>query len=644
MRNSKVIYWVVIFLVILISFLYFSPLTSYILHSDIGVQILMTYDFKWPENLYFWGQDRIGSIVPMFGHLLYKFSNLSPIASASISEYIFLTIGFLSLSTLFRTKKSKIIFAVSWFLPSFVFQELVQLSQPYATQACFLGVMIFFINESTKKNNSEKKKSLFFFFFGILSLFVSIWSSDLSWVAYLLLILTGVFRFVEIKNTGNPLKIVQVKKISREATIYLGVFILASFIGFLFIYYAKATAIRDEVYNNHLFGTLTEGLLILNSKTSLVYSTLIFERGDIFLSLHTLFFTVGVIVLLYFFVTKKSEKKIQTVWRNYFLFYTLFCGFALFSSYWVFGNFMANRYFTVLYVSIWIIILISIERYGGKKLFLLQSLFFGSAIFSAASSVAPYFFEGKSAETNRLYEFKKLGKIGVIGNYWYSYNISAVDPVNIKATPNELSQIRCKACVDSTLACATIYLIQDGWLDSFPKHIKQFGVDLERRNTSIKIGGYTVAPYSLVNFNKRFLPNELKTNFAQTIMDDESTSKTVFFTDFLGAPSTPNYFVYGPYVTLKKAAYIVRFALKATALCPTDQAFAKIDISCDHGARELVAKEIKGADFTQREKYKVFELNFKTDTILKDVEFRVIYFGKEKLWFDYVEIQQEDIK
>jgi hypothetical protein len=639
-RANRIIYWLIVSLVAAVSFIHLSPISTNDFHSDIGVHVLMTYAFKWPGSLYFWGQDRLGSVVPMFGHFLYRCLNFSPIVSASISEYFFLIVGFFFLSSFFRTNMTKIIFAIAWFLPSYTFRELVQLSQPYAVQFCFLGMMAFFINKSIVSGKTEIKKALFFFFIGLLSLFISIWVSDLSWIAWLLLIFMGVLLYPDINNNGKGVFEIKIPKPSRSGFLFAGQFIIITYCGISFLNYAKEAAEKIDSYS--VFGNITEITEMIGSKTELIYKTIVFRCWNILLSWHTNLFLFGVLILSYFLLVKKQEAKISVTWRNFFLFFGLLSLPVLFSSHWVFLNAAANRYFIVIYISLWMAVLITIERYTGKKLLILQIIFLTSTLFSATSLLIPlYYPEKQHPETEQLSEFKKLGRVGVIGNYWHSYNIAAIDPENIKATPNDMQLIRCNDCVDSVFSCSTIYLVQDGWLDSLPKEIDQFGFKLERKGMPREIGKFTIAPYSVKPFNKRYSAMEMKTFFGKTVSDTGSFSKNVYFTDSIFIKQ-PSYLIYGPYIKLSKGTYVVRYALKASHSNAAKGKIATIDVSFNHGDSVIVSKDLTESEFIVPDNYNLFELRFKTKKIIRDVEFRVHYWGKESLWFDHAEINQKE--
>lgn len=96
-------------------------------------------------------------------------------------------------------------------------------------------------------------------------------------------------------------------------------------------------------------------------------------------------------------------------------------------------------------------------------------------------------------------EFKQLGDIGIIANYWNSYINAAADPEHIRATPHDKDLVRNRRMVDSVLARKDIYLISDMWLDSFPGSINQFGNTLMKAGDPFMLGGCEVCLYKKVD-------------------------------------------------------------------------------------------------------------------------------------------------
>lgn len=71
--------------------------------ADQAIHVLMTADLQLPADLYYWGQQRGGSILPVLGNVLLQHSRLSPIEAVSYAQYFVLGIGYLAFAAIFKT-------------------------------------------------------------------------------------------------------------------------------------------------------------------------------------------------------------------------------------------------------------------------------------------------------------------------------------------------------------------------------------------------------------------------------------------------------------------------------------------------------------------------------------------------------------
>ena len=78
------LHYTLIFILIILSFLCYSSNFYTLLTSDDAIQVLMIHNFQLPHDLYFWGQDRYGSLIPMLGQIFYKGLGFSPLTSESL--------------------------------------------------------------------------------------------------------------------------------------------------------------------------------------------------------------------------------------------------------------------------------------------------------------------------------------------------------------------------------------------------------------------------------------------------------------------------------------------------------------------------------------------------------------------------------
>ncbi len=133
-------------LVILWSYRCLAAVHTTRLSSDHAVRILMAYDLRLPEDLYFWGQARVGSVLPILSHLLIRVSGLAPVLAISLVQYALLLVGYVCFASLLKRWLSRIILALAWFLPLVSFQMMVSIGHPYGVQFAFVGIAIVVID------------------------------------------------------------------------------------------------------------------------------------------------------------------------------------------------------------------------------------------------------------------------------------------------------------------------------------------------------------------------------------------------------------------------------------------------------------------------------------------------------------------
>ena len=90
-----------------ISFTHFSPIYAFGLGSDQAIPILQAFNFRIPEDLYYRGQDRLGSIIPLISNIIYRLTGINHIWVISVTNYVFLVLGCLTIAKFFKTDFSK---------------------------------------------------------------------------------------------------------------------------------------------------------------------------------------------------------------------------------------------------------------------------------------------------------------------------------------------------------------------------------------------------------------------------------------------------------------------------------------------------------------------------------------------------------
>lgn len=519
--SAKVAAIVLISIIFVLSVRTFAAVYMPDMNSDNAIHILMAYDFRVPDDLYYWGQNRLGSVVPMLGNLLLKVLPISPALAVSYVQHSLLLIGFLGFASLFKQSIPKVIFALAWFLPLDNFDALVKIGQPYGSQFAFIGLGVAALNQLIRHPERYLRlKRQVLITSATMSLFISLWISDFS-VVFLFLLLLALLCLCYLNRSilihphqsDPPPSSFTQYPITRPDGLNI---LISSSLSILFIIYAKLTATRaDKSYL--VINTIAQIFEVINRLMNHYLKTLTFQVGDVFLSIHAVLVLILVGYLLYLLVIQKTAVKARLTEWFYLFTASAVLGFMLLTALrWTYDH-ENLRYYTFVYVMGWLAVLLLVESFSSitaKKTYLLLILI---ALTSSLSlSPSTYRLANRQPTLQKLAEMQTLGKAGFIGDYWTSYLICSANPALFDCTrydrngakqprclpprqkQRKFGHVRCRRCADKVLQSDNIYLIKDKWLDNFPAEIQQFGQCL------IQVGEpQTLASYTLARYQKR---------------------------------------------------------------------------------------------------------------------------------------------
>jgi hypothetical protein len=523
---------IVITLIIILSARSYMAMQEVRLNSDNAIHVLMTQDLVLPDDLYYWGQDRLGSIVPMLGHGLMRLFSLPPVVAVSGSQYFFLLLGFLAFASLIQNVGLRVVFALIWFLPLGELTELLAISQPYGPQMAFIGLAVALAQRLSAQAETLKPALRQGLISAIaISWFISIWVSDFSVV--LALIFTGVVLFSRDRPaTGKPQpKGLARFKLTRLDVLNIGVIATLSI---AFIRFAKANASSHQAYGT--FSSLPQILSVVSSLCTSAINTLTFRSNPTLPPLSQYNFAAAIHGILVAIVAIEVSR---ILWRGrrtslpisrwtVFFFSSSIVSFALLLCIrWIYnGGAVDLRYFTVVYVCLWTAAILFVDglvradKGSGLKASTLQRLGLLLICAALASSwtlpTRVFELEQRPSTIEKLQPFVGLGRAGFIGDYWSSYVLCTVNPAQLACVsrdrrgktpcpptlvqrPIRLNGTRCIRCIPKVLAADTIYLVKEKWLESFPPEIEQYRRCLTRVGEPRKVGKYTIAPYAIKN-------------------------------------------------------------------------------------------------------------------------------------------------
>jgi len=448
----------------------------------------MTYYFKLPHDLYYWGQDRGGNLTPLIGQLFHKVLGLSAVTSISLSNHLVLIAGYIGLSSLFKKIYTKALFAIVWFFPPINFIELTRYA--IGIQYSLIGLSVFLI---TKINFHRKRKlsNHLILIVIVVIMTASVWVSDLAIVSIslIVIILTG-FHFIRTKEITI-----------KRTLIYYTFF--GALVCFWFIRYAKGSAteaITDYMKFNN-WDTFLQGLVILKDRMIEIYN---FQSIEIFYSLYA-WFILGITLFMLISILNKNVHVPSNTqpWLIFFLLDFIIVFGVILLSKWVYLNSMGHWYFVASYISFSMVLLIlfdnlklSLSSYRIVAVILSLTILVGSlSTIHYLKFVRPKTLRSRIAVRS---EFLNLGEIGIIGEYWNSYITACPDPSRIKATPHDKSTIRNPQLVDAVFSQENLYIIKDMWMDSFPDTLNQFGHVLVKEGNPFRIGDCNVNKYIII--------------------------------------------------------------------------------------------------------------------------------------------------
>jgi hypothetical protein len=505
------------------------------LDADQAIHILMAADLQLPEDLYYWGQQRGGSIIPVLGNFLLKHSTLSPVEAVSYAQYFILGIGYLAFASIFKTNIARILFALVWFLPPHPFGFLLMLGHPYSAQLAFLGLAVALIEKLPRKPDFRRVMLRHLMIVGaVVCLFISVWASDFTVISMVLISILAVLAILYRVWTApvTPFfttfpKLLKIALLVVLLALEVGNVVLTSRYGVQFIRYAKAQAVSDgasltklnspeqaKTLFNLFTQPITQAIALKNDRLQdiLVVSILAFWGcAAVFLMVY------GLVWLLNVWLRKSTMHRLElSPWIWVLLANVVIGFFAIILSEWVYINSVENgsgkRYFVPLYILGWVAALLfteGIPKLPAKPLWVI--LFVVAVTGSATLPGSVYGLEQFQPTVVRLQEIQQLGPVGIIGNHWSAYLLCSVNPrlqsctqfdeYGQKFCPSSVEPTvrrpsgRCFRCVERVLNSQTIYLVKDFWLEEFPEETEQFGECLVKIGEPMQLAGYTLAPY-----------------------------------------------------------------------------------------------------------------------------------------------------
>lgn len=628
---SRFWYIVAIGFIIILSYIHFSAIFFPFIDIHTAINVLMTPGYSIPGDLYLWGQNFYGSLVPFLAQILNLTYRFPPAMAVSVVHFLILTAGFLALSTFFRSRYTKILLGVLWFIPAW--HAIHHVTGIWGLQSSLFAIAFYLMH---RYSETGKERIRLLWLSGICAiLFLSIWVSDFSYISLIVLIGLLAWKFRRDLFLVNPLNALKSKDL-RENVLVVSAWVVFSV---LFLWYAKSHAAKTFSLYHPLFdfSDFSSGVKVLSLS---IIDILLFSSGNPIESIYSW----GMIVfIIWIWKTSNLNKQLadynqKSGWfKFYFLQGVLMLVVVLMSS-WVAANGFDRRYFSILTISFGVCLLFFIEISNHSRSSLrknaLAILFVLGALSSLYSSYIP---KKLPATIDTFNALKPMEYIGIIAASEPAYFSAFSDPSRIKSTPHDKEYIRNFNLALDVLKQDRIYLVKDGWLQNFPDTIVQFAILLQRRGEPFKRAGYEMCRYEKIVKRSVFTINEMK--FQGKVVEDTnsySLKTTMITPDF----DRGKHFLYGPFITLPKGKYSVVFRLMTSRDLSVDNV-AVLDVSANFGKEVITSKTIRLCDFAKSNHFEEFEVPFETAKDYEGMEFRIMFLGGVDLSFDRVVLIQK---
>ena len=628
-RIPSFVYYLLLCLLIIFSFRNFSEIYFPLLNSDMAVNVLMSQSFNLPGDLYFWGQDRAGSLIPLLANFLVEAYKFPPVLAVSVIHYLILIAGFFALASFFRNRNLKLILALIWFFPSWHFLDHVILL--FGIQMSMIAIALYFLK--IMHMAVKRYVRLAWLSLACLSFIIAIWVSDLALLSLIIVALIVAWKYRMMFRNRRILYFL------KDRDILLNVVIMAAWfiIGTAFILYAKHKATRIEAYHTHHLSHPDEIFASLKIIFYFIWRLLTFASQNFVESIYAWAIIAGLPLIMLLSNTRTHFLKFcaSHKWLIFFALNGILTFFLLILSHWVYINGTPRRYFTIVYISIWVAILLYIEVTGSSNRQLRMIILLIIVLLGSISSFNKFYFPKRlPSRITEMSDLQKLGDFGLISDYWDAYVSACVDPKHIVATPHDKAQVRNYYYAETVFKMPKLYLARDGWMNSFPDTITEFGHILSRKGSEFHLGNLYLCQYERVYYKRTFSGEEMQ-HQGKIVADPDSRfgKAVVTSNDF----DHTKHFIYGPFLSLKKGTILVQFSLKSEPDFDTRN-FAVLEISVDYGKKVLATQAIRSCDFQRRDIYQLFDLKTVLDKDYNGVEFRIMYRGGPDLYFDHVDL------
>ena len=471
---------------------YWSVAQSPHVNADQVIHALMAERFDWSRDAYYWGQDRLGSLLPFLGSILTATGLDGLTAMAWVQGLVLLACGLLW-AYLVRDLLMASVGLAFLMLPPYPFEDGVSIGHPYLSQYLLgLGLLALFEaarrgNEASSVLKSDASSRPFgtqnIRSFGLVVLAVAnLWASELSLA--LLAAAAWCYRGTIIQ-------------LSRDSP--WPVFLGASS-GLLGLWSAKSGAPQQKGFAK-LIASPHDILQSLASQWSEWSITLMGGGNKPFNALFWWAFLVAMLGLVVFGSLRLQRVKALT-WTLGFA--SLGSWAAVHLSGWSAVNGFPLRYFSAAFGFGGLAVLSYLTDLGISKRAFVRAGTVALLVVQiyAAWSFNRTFRTGPKGRLTRLQAEELLERegrsddsIAFIASYWNSYLLDGLSPQAV-GIPHENDHCRERRYLNEVLDQNEIIAVAAGWVEVLPDTLQQYGVTWIKMGETQTTAGTDYARYS----------------------------------------------------------------------------------------------------------------------------------------------------
>lgn len=484
---SRYLLYLISFLAAISSFYFYGPLNSYFFNSDQAIHVLMLNNFDWPADAYYWGQNRLGSFLPILGLPFYKLLNIHPIYILGVLNFAFILGSYWILQRYIKSIWGNLLLIAILFYPHPTYYYLLLIGHPYAGQIFCLSLSIhFFIkfkNSFLESYSNPTVKVNWYTFLFILFSFLSIWINELSAMLYL-----GYFLYLFPLQIGSNRFFTHLIK-ERKQFVKLWAITLASLLlGITFILYTKAYAYSDPSYGRIFITTIStiieQGGYLLNQ---LLHIVLLRNHHSVFQCVFYFGFTLSVALIL-------KKKGMDVLFKT-----LLITSILLFFVYWNYRSHFDVKYYIPVYVAAFFWIGYHFNSYPKP----MQAVLFLAIAIPLYLSNADFISITRSDKsTLGMYEQANAIPAGVAyGEYWDVYRLSGATAGRIEGISKNDWDFRNRHKLETLRTYEHWFF----YSKNLPDSLKQIGseqvvlTDIKLKNTGKQ---YQLMSDTLIEFTK----------------------------------------------------------------------------------------------------------------------------------------------